>query len=72
VAAEQALRILAERAAAAALAALALDAGGVAAVASELGGQLPKAGLESANIQRVDHGATISPPKAGAQADWLR
>ena len=70
--AQQALRILTEGAAATALATLTLDARGVSAISCEFGGELPVAGLERASIERVNHGATISPQKASAQADWLR
>ena len=55
VAAQEPLRILAEGASAAALAAFTLDTGGVAPIACELGRKLPVSGFERVGIEHIHH-----------------
>ena len=66
--AQQALGVLAEGGLAAALTALAFDAGGVAAVAPELRNQLAVFALERSRVQNVAHGGTISSVTPNRQA----
>jgi hypothetical protein len=60
VATQQSFRVLAKGRVAAALAAIAFDATGVAALAAEFRDQLPVLALERSRVQNVGHAGTIS------------